>query len=175
MQYPLDEHNWCKQNVMAPWELILCESAAKANTQDCSGRQNQVLLFSPHFWPNPGPARRLLDSDRRDAEFAGVFASVAFLRVSFVPNPDFGIRPTKKVKQYVQARPEIETFWKPTSEKMGSFFSLRNSSNRGHIVKAIGSEASTTNTAPSFPEGTRTTRGWLEPEKRTLSRSSNEA
>ena len=39
---------------------------------------------------------------------------------------------------------------------------------RSHIVKAIGSEASTTNTAPSFPEGTYTTRGWLEPEKGTL-------
>jgi len=45
-----------------------------------------------------------LDSVRRDAEFAGVLASVAFLTVSFVPNPDFGIRP-KKSKKYVQARP----------------------------------------------------------------------
>ena len=43
----------------------------------------------PGFWPNPGPGRRPLDSDRRDAEFACVFASVAFLTVSFVPKSIF--------------------------------------------------------------------------------------
>jgi len=67
-------------------------------SQDCSGKQNKVLTFFPGFWPNPGPGRRPLDSDRRDAEFASVFASVAFLTVSFVPNPDFGIRPKKSKK-----------------------------------------------------------------------------
>ena len=46
-------------------------------------------LFFQGFWPNLGPGRRPLDSDRRDAEFAGVFASIAFLTVSFVPKPIF--------------------------------------------------------------------------------------
>ena len=41
-------------------------------------------LFFPGFWPNPGPGSRPLDSGRRDAEIACVFASVAFLTVSFV-------------------------------------------------------------------------------------------
>jgi len=62
-------------------------------------------LFFPGFWPNLGPGRRPLDSDRRDAKFAGVFAFVAFLTISFVPNPGFGIRPKKKVKMYMRARP----------------------------------------------------------------------
>jgi len=74
--------------------------------QDCLGRQIKVWFFQA-FWPNLGPGRRPLDSDRRDAEFSGVFASVAFLTISFVPNPDFGIR-SKKVKKYVQARPGIK-------------------------------------------------------------------
>jgi len=55
-------------------------------------------LFFPGFWPNLGPGRRPLDSVRRDAEFAGIFVSVAFLTVSFVPNPDCGIRPKKSKK-----------------------------------------------------------------------------
>jgi len=46
-------------------------------------------FFFPGFWPHLGPGRRPLDSDRRDAEFAGVFASVAFLTVSFVPKSIF--------------------------------------------------------------------------------------
>ena len=57
--------------------------------QDCSGRQNKVLTFFHGFWSNLGPGRRPLDSVRRDAEFAGVFASVAFLTVSFVPKSIF--------------------------------------------------------------------------------------
>jgi len=45
--------------------------------------------FFPGFWPNLGPGRRPLDSVRRDAEFAGVFASVAFLTGNFVPKSRF--------------------------------------------------------------------------------------
>jgi len=43
----------------------------------------------PWFGPNPGPGRRPLDSGRRGVEFAGVFASVAFLTVNFVPKSIF--------------------------------------------------------------------------------------
>ena len=49
----------------------------------------KFLLFFPGFWPNLGPGRRPLDSVHRDAEFAGVFASVAFLTVNFVPKSIF--------------------------------------------------------------------------------------
>jgi len=76
-----------------------------SNTQDCSGRQNKGRTFFTGFWPNPGPGRRPLDSDRRDAEFACVFPSVAFLTVSFVPQSIFWNPAEKKVKKYVQARP----------------------------------------------------------------------
>ena len=64
-------------------------------------------LFFPGFWPNLGAGRRQLNSDRRDAEFAGVFAPVAFLTVSFVPISIFWNPAEKKVKKYVQARPGI--------------------------------------------------------------------
>ena len=40
--------------------------------------------YFPDFWTNPGPGRRTLDSGRGDVEFAGVFASVESLTVSFV-------------------------------------------------------------------------------------------
>jgi len=59
----------------------------------------KFLTFVFHgFGPNPGPGRRPLDSVRRDADFAGVFASVAFLTVSFVPDSDFAIRQKKSKK-----------------------------------------------------------------------------
>ena len=37
------------------------------------------------FLPNPGPERLPLDSVRGDVEFVSVFASLASLAVSFVP------------------------------------------------------------------------------------------
>ena len=43
----------------------------KSQSRDCSGKQNQALIvFVGGFWPNLGPGRRPLGSDRRDAEFA---------------------------------------------------------------------------------------------------------
>ena len=51
------------------------------------GHQNLFLFLD--CWPNPGPGRLPLDSGRGDVEFAGVFASVAFLTVNFVPNSIF--------------------------------------------------------------------------------------
>ena len=65
----------------------------------------KLNFFVPEFWPNLGPGRRLLDSDRRDAEFASVSASVAFLTVSLMPKSIFWNSAQQKVKKYVQAGP----------------------------------------------------------------------
>jgi len=58
--------------------------------------QIKFKLFFQGFWPNLGPGRRPLESDRRDAELAGVFGSVAFLTVSFVPKSIFWYPAEKK-------------------------------------------------------------------------------
>ena len=50
---------------------------------------SDIFVFVPDFWPNPGPGRLPLGSGRRDVEFANVFASVAFLAVSFVHEHKF--------------------------------------------------------------------------------------
>ena len=94
--------------VVALWSLRKdTKSPCKKNQGPGLARVGQIKfkLFFPGFWPNLGPGRRPLDSIRRDAEFAGVFASVAFLTVSFVPKSRFGNPAEKKVKKYVQARP----------------------------------------------------------------------
>ena len=57
------------------------------------------------FWPNPGPGRLPVDSGRGDVELAGVFASVASLAVSFVPESIRWNLAEKKVKKWLQARP----------------------------------------------------------------------
>ena len=87
----------------------------------------KVKLFFPGFWPNLGPGRRPLDSDRRDAEFAGVFASVAFCAVSFVPKSIFWNPAEKKVKTYVQARPDF------TSIPLRLHFDVTSVSLRSHF------------------------------------------
>lgn len=51
------------------------------------------------FWPNPGSECLPLDSDRRDVEFAGGFASVASLAVSLAPEFIFwNLVKTKELK-----------------------------------------------------------------------------
>jgi len=72
-------------------------------TQDCSGRQNKVSIRWG-FWPNPGPGRLPSDSDRRDDEFASVFAAVAFLTVSFVPKSIFWNLAETKSKNVVPSK-----------------------------------------------------------------------
>jgi len=64
------------------WEAILYP--------ELLGKAKTIFNFLvPGFWPNPAPGGLPLDSDRRDAELAGVFAPVAFLTVSFVPESRF--------------------------------------------------------------------------------------
>jgi len=46
--------------------------------------KTKIKLSFLIFWPHPGPGHVLLDSGRRDVEFANVFASVASLALSFV-------------------------------------------------------------------------------------------
>ena len=62
------------------------------------------------FWPNPGPGRLPLDSGRRDVKFAGVFASVAFLTVSFVRKSIFWNPVQKKVLKFARAMAGILIF-----------------------------------------------------------------
>ena len=60
-----------------------------ALTQDCSGKQNKVETVYSGFRQNPGPRHLPLDSGCGEVEFAGVFASVASLAPSVVPESIF--------------------------------------------------------------------------------------
>ena len=51
--------------------------------QDCPGKQNKVYVFYVSG-PNPGPGRLPSDSGREGVKFAGEFASVVSMPVSFV-------------------------------------------------------------------------------------------
>ncbi len=63
--------------------------SGRNKSRSCSGKQNKYLNKNMGFWPNPAPGRRPMDSGRGDVEFAGVFASVVSMAVSFVTESTF--------------------------------------------------------------------------------------
>jgi len=85
------------QHMLFPTDYL--EWPLSIYTRDCSGKQNKALTVFLDLGPSPGPGRLPLDSARRDVELASVFASVAPVAVSFMPESIFWNLVKKKHKK----------------------------------------------------------------------------